>query len=420
MPSSWINLLEDHDTIREHLRIAKEQEPGRYESAPDQWVYQAPSNLNTYLKNLIEAQCPDDARNISKRNKRFAVLFGPRCYKIFRELEFEEQVVERDGIDEGVFIPKLPPPPSGPSLTSALGTYRAYLEDVRSEVQCLIHKKSQSEEKPTFCLPLLAAELHCETTPKLDTNPFAKLDRYKLLGVLPDQRKEMMVNAYKRQWELLPSKRKELIEALMAIANDNNDQELSEYAMTQGSVFESQIQQQSSNDDDDGLVSQALNFLGLRPPNNYTAESLIQAYRQKLARDPGDANAARSMLSLIAQASTDDTYQATLLMETDAKMSFNTAKVILGLVDAFGFGPDTLESTKAKVSTGLTLEIAHATRGFISVTNGSLALDRRKQTERGESNISGRNGGHRRSCQLERFEIRGCRDTSESRYHHSG
>lgn len=348
MPGSWISLLQDQEAIRETLRIAKEQEPTRYEAATDDWARQAPSNLNTYLKNVLEAESPEDLRSISKRNKRFSVLFGPRCYPIFQALEFSEQVIMRDDIDEGLFTPKYPHPPTGKASTTVIGTYRAYLEDVRTEVQCLIHKSGQATEKPTYCLPLLSSDLHCEATPDVAPSPIAMLDRYKLLGVMPDDRKEMVVSAYKRQWELLPSKRRELIEALMGVANDIGGDELSDYAITQSSVYESQLLQQSPNDDD-GLVPQALNFLGLQPPNNYTAESLIQAFRQKLARDPGDATTARSMLSLIAQSSTDDTYQATLLMETDAKMSLNTAKVVLGLAGASGFGPEAMENARAKV-----------------------------------------------------------------------
>lgn len=349
MPGPWVALLQDQEAIREELRIAKEQEPSRFEAATDDWARQAPSNLNTYLKNVLEAKSADGLRSISKRNKRFSVLFGTRCYPIFQALEFSEQVTVRDDIDEGVFTPKYPGRPTGMSSTTAIGTYRAYLEDVRTEVQCLIHKSGQATEKPTYCLPLLCSDLHCEVTPKVTPDAMAMFDRYKLLGVMPDDRKEMVVSAYKRQWELLPSQRKELIEALMSVANDMGVEELSDYAMTQSSVYESQILQQSSHDDDE-LVSQALNFLGLQPPNKYTAESLIQAFRQKLASDPGDATTAKSMLSVIAQASTDDTYQATLLMETDVKMSLNTAKVVLGLGGASGFGPEAMENARAKAS----------------------------------------------------------------------
>ncbi|KAF7532534.1 hypothetical protein G7Z17_g13629 [Cylindrodendrum hubeiense] len=345
MPSWWINLLRDQDAILEALHTAKEQEPARYDAATDEWAYQAPLNLNTYLKNLLDAAVPEDVRSISKRNKRFAVLFGPRCFRIFRELEFSEQVEETDGVDEGSFTPSSPSPPGGPSETTELGTYRAYLEDVRAEVQCLIHKAGPTAE---LCTPVLHADLQCQEVPNITGNALVDIQRYKLLGVLPNQPKEVIVNAYKRQWELVPSKRRDLIEALMGIANDLNDEQLSDYAMTQSSVFESQLQPQSTNDDD-GLVSQALTFLGLQPPNNYASDALVKAFRQKLAKDPGDATTARSMLLLIAQASTDDTYQATLLMEADGKMSMATSKVILGLVGSSGFGPEALDAAKAKV-----------------------------------------------------------------------
>ncbi|KJZ77184.1 hypothetical protein HIM_03505 [Hirsutella minnesotensis 3608] len=329
MSTWWVKQLLDRDAILEQLRSAKEQEPSRYEGATDDWADQAPLNLNTYLKNLLESS-PDDVRSISKRNKRFAVLFGPRCFSIFHELEFTEQVTVRNGVDEGLFTPTPPAPAGGPSGTTELGTYRAFLEDVRAEVQCLIHKAGQAAERPTYCVPVLHADLNCQEVPDVGDNALVNIERYKQLGVLPNQSREIIVSAYKRQWELLPTRRRVLVEALMGIANDTGDERLSDYAMTQSSVFESQLQRQGTGDDD-GVVSQALAFLGLQPPNNYSSDTIIQAFRQKVARDPTDAVTARSMLMLIARTSSDDLYQAALLMESDSKMSLETAGAILGL-----------------------------------------------------------------------------------------
>ncbi|KAK5995555.1 Ubiquitin carboxyl-terminal hydrolase 2-like protein [Cladobotryum mycophilum] len=325
----------------------KKEQPNRYEGALNDWANQAPSNLNTYLKNLLEST-PETARNISKRNKRFSVLFGPRCFSIFRQLEFKETIEEADGVDEGSFMPVPPMPPGGPSGTTETGTYRAYLEDVRAEIQSLIYKTGQTPERPTFLTQALHNELHCREVQDISANAFVKLDRYKLLGVLPTQPREMIVNAYKRQWELLPNKRRELVDALMAIANDSLDEPLSDYAITQSSVFDSQLQQHG-NSDEFGLITQALNFLGLNPPNNYAADAIIHAFRQKLVRDPSDASTARSMLMAIAEASNDDFYQTKLLMEVDAKLSLETAKTILGVDNADDPWQKIVETTKAKL-----------------------------------------------------------------------
>lgn len=348
MPTWWVKLLLDREAICEQLRIAKEQEPSRYEGATDDWAYQAPLNLNTYLKNLLESD-PDDVRSISKRNKRFAVLFGPRCFSIFEQLEFAEQVVDRGGVDEGAFTPTAPAPPGGPSGTTELGTYRAYLEDVRAEIQCLIHKAGQAGERPTYCTPVLHGDLQCQEVPNVGESALVNAERYKVLGVLPNQSREIIVNAYKRQWELVPSCRRTLVDSLMAVANDTGDELLSDYAITQSSVFDSQLQRHGTSDDD-GIVSQALSFLGLQPPNNYSADSIIQAFRHKLAQDPAAAVTARSMLMLIAQASTDDSYQATLLMESDAKMSLETARVVLGLTSSDVPWQTSAGATRTKVS----------------------------------------------------------------------
>ena len=121
---------------------------------------------------------------------------------MFRELEFTEKVELRDGVDEGSFTPSPPPPAGGPSETTEIGTYRSYLEDVRAEVQCLIHKAGQAAEKPTIITPVLHADLGCNEVPNAATNALVNVERYKLIGVLPNQTREAVVNAYKRQWGL--------------------------------------------------------------------------------------------------------------------------------------------------------------------------------------------------------------------------
>ncbi|KAF4449784.1 Ubiquitin carboxyl-terminal hydrolase 2 [Fusarium austroafricanum] len=343
----WIDLLLDQDAIRKSVRAAKEQDPERYAAATDDWAAQAPLNLNTYLKNLLEATSQENARSISKRNKRFFVLFGPRCFEIFRELEFEEETdIAEDGIDGGSFTPPIPPRPDGPSGTTQIGTYRAYIEDVRAEVQCIIHKGGQPAE---LCTPSLHADLGCMEVLNVDS-VLVNIERYEIMGVLPNQSKEIVANAYKRQWELIPAKRKELIEALMGIANDLNDQDLSDFALMQSSLFESQppAETQTTSDSSD-LTAAALQYIGLRPLNNYDAQSIVQAFRQKVSREPESANTAREMLVVISRAATSDSYKEQLMMEYDAGFSLPTAKEILGLSDASGFDHETLDSVKEKI-----------------------------------------------------------------------
>lgn len=347
--TSWIiDLLQDQATILTNLNTAREKEPSRYEGATDDWAVQAPLNLNTYLKNLLESE-PDQVRSISKRNKRFAVLFGPRCFSIFHHLEFEDIVIEREGLDEGNFKPPAPDPPKGPFGTTEVDTYRSFLEDVRSEVQCLIHKAGQSAEQPTFCTPNLYADLGAQEVLNAASNSLVNTEPYRILGVLPAQSREMVANAYKRQWDRLPSQRRQLVDALMAVANHSGDDQLSEFAITQSSVFDSQTQT-GTKEDDDGVVSQALAYLGLQPPNNHSADVVLQAFRTKIAASPGDAASARSMLQLIANNSTDDNYQVKLVMETDdSRMTFETARVVLGLDVSSLSGPDLIDKCRAKV-----------------------------------------------------------------------
>ncbi|KAH7322846.1 ubiquitin carboxyl-terminal hydrolase [Stachybotrys elegans] len=326
----FVKLLLDKEAIAAQLEEARQMEPARYENATDAWAYEAPLNLNTYLKNMLE-QTPDNVRSISKRNKRFAVLFGPRCFSIYRHLEFKEEILVLDegtGIDEGSFTPKLPAPAGGPQGSTEIGSYRAFIEDARAEVQCLIHKAGQAAERPTFCTTILHSHLGCQEIPNVSANASVDSARYLLLGILPHQSRDIVASAYRRQWELIPSRRKELVEALMGVANDSNDELLSDYAITQSSVFDSQAQEQTSTDQD-SIVPQALIYLGLSPPNCYSVEALTKAFWDKIAKDPADMVTARSMILVIANSYASPTEG--ILLDSVARMPFETAAAVLSL-----------------------------------------------------------------------------------------
>jgi ubiquitin carboxyl-terminal hydrolase 25 len=345
----WIQLLQDEEAVLAQLKKAKELEPQRYEGANESWASLAPQNLNTYLKDLIESD-PDQVRNVSKRNKKFAVVFGPRCAEIFRQLEFTDEILLNEkGIDEGVLVPKVPDRLPQPGATTPLGTFRAYIEDVRAEVQCLIHKRGHGAELPTYILPLLQQSLGYTGTLKITNQHLINIDRYMLLGILPDQSKEVIVNTYFRQWDLLPSKKRELIDALVGVANDVSDEQLSEFAVTQQSVFESQLERHDDNTDDDGITNQAIIYLGLSPPNTYDAETIINAFRKKLVQQPDDASTARNMLMMIAQASSSGEYQELLLTEATG-LSFETSKAILEFTGWAGDWKQCLQLGEKKVS----------------------------------------------------------------------
>jgi ubiquitin carboxyl-terminal hydrolase 25/28 len=336
LDSSIINLLKDHDAIRQALAEAKERDPVKYKDATDNWAHEAPLNLNTYVKNLLEST-PDMVRSIAKRNKRFAVVFGPRCYSIFRQLEFQETVEEMNGIDEGSFTPIAPPPATGPGNTTVIGTYRSYLEDVRAEVQCLIHKDNRAQELPTYCANILHNYLSCKEViiGESDTALIAAAnsDSYRLLGILPEQPREIVVNAYKRQWDLVPNKRKELIEALTSVAYKHQDEQLSEYAMMQSSVWDSQAAG-SNNDDDESVVSDALRHFGLDTKKNHSADTIVAAFRRKVIQDLAGLEDCRAMLQVLSNASTDDVDRVQLETARDFKVYESNsyeARDILGL-----------------------------------------------------------------------------------------
>lgn len=340
-------MLLDHEGNQKQLESERLQNPERFEDAKEEWTLQAPLNLNTYLKNQLE-QTPEMTRSISKRNKRFCVTFGTRSFALFRELGFDEKTEIIHGYDEGSFTPSPPSPPEGPNNSTELGTYRAFIEDARAEIQCLIHRANLQPEPPSFMTDILYADLGCVEVKDVDIAAYVKTERYKLLGVLPGQSREVISCAYKRQWELMPSRRRDLVISLMAIAHDSQDDYLSDYAIAQSSLFENQAQASNIVEEDNEIL-QSLTYLGLQPPNRYGADDVIRAFRNKLAEAPGQANTARNVLMTLAQGSTDDMYQAKLLMETDTKMSLDTARAILGLESGHDDGAVAIQAARDKV-----------------------------------------------------------------------
>jgi ubiquitin carboxyl-terminal hydrolase 25/28 len=325
-----LRLIQDEKEILRQLNIERERNPAKYEDAPDEWAKQGAINLNTYLKNMLEA-APDETRNISKRNKRFAVIFGARCFPIFRELELLEEEDVVDGVDGGVFTTVSIPPAAGPMDATELGTYRAYLEDVRAEIQCRIHKAGQAAERPSYCTSVLYTDLRCQEVAEADRHPLVNASQYKEMGVLPGQSRQIVDNAYKRQWDLVPTRRKELLESLANIAFDHGDHDFANYAMMQSSVFDAQVKSNNDNDDDDGdEASKARKYFGLRSSTS-SSKQIIDAFRQKLSQDPDSADDARKELHKLAGASSDDSFQLALILEVDRKMTLETAKAVLGI-----------------------------------------------------------------------------------------
>lgn len=354
MAKEWTQILLDYEGNRKQLEIERLENPERFEDAKDEWTVQAPLNLNTYLKNQLEST-PETTRSISKRNKRFCVTFGTRSFPMFRGLGFDEKIEMINGYDDGSFTPSPPSPPEGPNNSTELGTYRAYIEDVRAEVQSLIHRGTRQPEPPSFMTDVLYADLGCVEVTGVDIAPYVKTERYKLLGVLPGQSREIVTSAYRRQWDLMPSRRRDLVMSLMAIAHDSQDDYLSDYAIAQSSLFESQEQAPHIIDEDNEIL-QSLAYLGLKPPNRHGADDVIQAFRQKLAKAPGEASTARNVLMTLAQGSNDDMYQAKLLMETDTKMSLDTARAILGVDSGSDNGVVAVQAARDKVLAAKTRE----------------------------------------------------------------
>ncbi|KAI6780794.1 ubiquitin carboxyl-terminal hydrolase [Emericellopsis cladophorae] len=331
LSTEMLELLQDEDTILKALNTARENEPDRYQVATDEWAKQAPLNLNTYLRNMLEDP-PEKQKTISKRNKRFAVVFGPRCFDLFRYLGFAEEItLTENGVDEGSFISEYPPRPADAWGPTEIGSRRAFIEDARSEVQALIHKKGvtfDEAQKPQFVNALIHELLGVEEILNLGDNELVQSHSHQLIGVVPGLHKIAIVNAYFQQWNLIPSRRQELIVALALVAQNHPDETLAEYAATQDSVYGAVASPGSP-------LGKALALLGLAPPNTYDYGEIMAAYRQKLFEDPASISDLREALMALATDCQKEDMQLRLVVEGGGEsMTADTAMAVLGCPDA--------------------------------------------------------------------------------------
>ncbi|SPQ24801.1 fbff99f8-5ec0-439c-b664-917015173b98 [Thermothielavioides terrestris] len=220
LQSGWIELITDENRIREALRIAREQDPGRYgDISPEKenhYLTTALSTLNQYLKNILDDDGSGPRKRISCRNKTFLVQFGQDCDQMFRYLGFEQQHDPATG--EWYWLPPVLPPQSG---KTPLNSPRAFIEDVRSEVQSLLDDKplpnGQPVVKPFSARDQLEKALGCDKTPRSAGPPSidsSELQHFTTLGAPVGASDELLKFAYRRQVETDPEGAPSYLEAL--------------------------------------------------------------------------------------------------------------------------------------------------------------------------------------------------------------
>jgi ubiquitin carboxyl-terminal hydrolase 25/28 len=274
MPMTWTRQLLDPERVRKQFYQAKIDEPERFADAKEDWVTSAVATLNTYVKDVLES----GGRNISKRNKRFHVVFGEGCYPIFRALEFKEEAVDKDGVAEECFVPASLEPTS-PDQRTELDTLRAYLEDVRSEIQNLIVRQGNTSSSVNLASAAgrIDKALHCFQYPKVSSAADPDLAEYKILGVTPDCVRDLMLYAFHRQVALSPKKRRLLADSLGAVAS----QPPVDSFLQEAAVIEMTKPSEDGDEPESGMtLAKALRLLEIA--EGYPTELILDISRRKV------------------------------------------------------------------------------------------------------------------------------------------
>jgi ubiquitin carboxyl-terminal hydrolase 25 len=317
VPLQWIEHVTDVDRIAGRLQQAKEDDPERFQEAvPEDWIPSGPSNLATYVKDLLERE---DVRNISLRNKRFQVVFGEACYYIFERLGYKRTVISKDGMTEEYFVPN-PLEPMESQVTQ-INTRRSYLEDVRTEIQNLIIRQGgKSNQSPAYAIRQVEMALHVpagthKTTHLTDLGG----NEFRILGVTTQLSKELVMYAFKRQCFIAPKKVTLYRDALRGISISppmNLD-------LQQAAAIEESKAESMAGNEEDHIVA-AYGFFDFYPHSG-TDEEIASRFMGVIVEKPEDDANARAMLQVIGKYRRSDR----LVFLASSRMTEEMALVVL-------------------------------------------------------------------------------------------
>ncbi|KAL1899140.1 ubiquitin-specific protease ubp2 [Sporothrix stenoceras] len=231
----FLAFLTDNDSISNRLKRAVEDEPERFadvaNATPNALAY-----LRAYLRDIVEGQIKKNAdgseieRKIDQRNKKFFIQFGngPEAAELLTYLGFEEI------IDEDSRAWKVP----SPTITRPTrpGSQLAFYQDVKSEVETILGKDSQSM-RPNAAISFI--------TNALDIGEFAISDRgyneyrskdYAFLGLLPRMHERYFWYAYTCQSQTNPQNRDDYFVCLKNLAQGRNNEDLEIHIQSYDSI----------------------------------------------------------------------------------------------------------------------------------------------------------------------------------------
>ncbi|KAK0611488.1 hypothetical protein B0T14DRAFT_439487 [Immersiella caudata] len=299
----WIDLITDEQRILKALDVARADDPDRYAgigSEGERRLVSSPlQTLNHYLKDIAETGHEERSKRISSRNKTFMVQFGGACDHIFRYLGFGFEPAEEPvggSPNEGFWIPPRLPPPEG---KTPLKSERAFIEDVRNEVQSLLDEAPPGsvEVVKLVCPPARGA---LEKVLKVVLGGRKSGDKeqaadFRILGAEPDADDETLKFAYQRQVHTDPGRKAAYLAALKRLGT-RRDIDFQVFCVSQD-----QDQAQPDKKASDDPVDKAYAHFNLERTYSGPESYIVTVYRTFREQSPAQKAAHRVNLLQIGK-----------------------------------------------------------------------------------------------------------------------
>ncbi|KAH7625658.1 hypothetical protein B0T09DRAFT_387332 [Sordaria sp. MPI-SDFR-AT-0083] len=320
----------DKDRIRNALAVAKKEEPERYgDLTPEKEENYASSplqTLNMYIKNILEDDWKAPQKRIASRNRTFSVQFGPACADIFLYLGFTEEV-DIASQDKFWVPPRLPIS----SFRTPQGSERAFLENVRSEVQSFL-----AESPPRPDLPVVGASIDArEWLDKILISDWLRSHEnrsprnseeaqyFRILGASEQSDEEVLKYAFLQQVNVDPANRDTYRAALANLAGYRSEEfQMYVFSLDESPVAPSGPQIQGPLSD----VDKAYMHFNLQPNTNGDARYFIGVYKTYREQSPGQLSSHRLALLQIGKDRDDSDILAEVF---NGEMDFNEACSLL-------------------------------------------------------------------------------------------
>lgn len=280
MKAEWMRKVADANRIREQIKEAKKADPDRFSNMDeDKWATSALETLHAYLRDLLREPEP---RKISLRNRRFVAQFGRALDDLFAYLGFTQEHDASDDEPKWV-MPRLPASPG----KTALGSWRAFLEDVRSEVQAGLMDGRIEDVKPIPALGRLETALGCEKRKGRMMQPANYGQNARVLGTTADSMMGLFQYAYRRQKATDAPNRKGYLQAFKEIVLQADWVDGQVLAAEEESREQAEETAQARLDDGQDVMAPYRHF-GLQPDPAVDApdELILSVYREHRAQAP--------------------------------------------------------------------------------------------------------------------------------------